>query len=341
MPSPISSVTTDRLALARAWLTELFPNQRVTFQSASSDASFRSYYRVQGLTEVGASAILMDAPPPQEDCRPFVRVRDLLCSAGIRVPLLFAQNIPQGFLLLSDFGDTTYWTALGRDPLKINLEYEKQLYAEALQSLVKMQVATRAGELPPYDKKRLSDELDLFPTWYLQKHRQQPWDNTTQKVWEGVREALIERALQQAMVYVHRDYHSRNLMVLNPPLGEPGVLDFQDAVEGPISYDLVSLLRDAYVPREEEWVLDQCILYWERARLEKLPVPPLFDNFYQDFEWMGLQRHLKILGIFCRLYYRDGKGRYLDDLPLVRTYARATAERYSLLRPLLGQGWLD
>ena len=300
-----------------------------TREPASSDASFRRYFRIAParsapIARGAATLIAMDAPPPQEDCRPFVRVARLLADAGVNAPTVLAQDLDQGFLLLTDLGTTTYAAAL--DDATAH-----GLYLDAIDALVRWQSASRDGVLPPYDEPLLAREIALFPDWYVARHLGRTLDAPTRRLLdEGVR-AVLDNNLAQARVYVHRDYHSRNLMVCTP---NPGVLDFQDAVHGPITYDLVSLLRDAYVEWPEERQLDWAIRYWERARAARLPVPADFATLWRDFEWMGVQRQLKVLGIFARLAYRDGKHGYLADMPRVLRYLRGAARRYRELDPL-------
>jgi aminoglycoside/choline kinase family phosphotransferase len=279
----------------------------------------------------GASAptlIVMDAPPAHEDCRPFIRVAALFGATGVRVPEVLGQDLEQGFLLLTDLGPTTYLAELERDPGRADA-----LYGDATGALVRIQAASQPGRLPPYDRALLLREMELLPEWYIARHRRYALTQSQRASLDAAFESLLANNLAQPRVYVHRDYHSRNLMVCTP--GEPGILDFQDAVEGPITYDLVSLFRDAYVEWDEERVLDWCIRYWEAARKAGLPVGADFGEFYRDFEWMGLQRHLKVLGIFARLSYRDGKNGYLGDTPLVLRYVRKTCARYGAFTPLL------
>jgi len=291
---------------------------------ASADASFRRYFRVD--SAAGGTLIAMDAPPPQEDVQPFIHVAQLFAATGVSVPQVLAQDPAQGFLLLSDLGATTYLHQL-------NADSAHRLYLDAIDALVQLQLHSRPGVLPEYDRALLQRELTLFPEWYLGRHLGKTLDEKQAAQLQQVFDALLANNLAQPQVYVHRDYHSRNLMVL--ATGNPGILDFQDAVYGPITYDLVSLLRDAYIRWDEEMVLDWAIRYWERARRAGLPVNPDIDAFYRDFEFMGLQRHLKVLGIFARLHHRDGKDAYLQDLPLVMEYTRNTAQRYTVLKPLL------
>jgi aminoglycoside/choline kinase family phosphotransferase len=315
-----------RLTQACVWLATLAaPAVRCdTLRPASADASFRRYFRIDG-TE-GASYILMDAPPPQEDVRPFIHVAELFGQTGVSVPRVLAQDVERGFLLLTDLGSTTYLHQL-------TIDTAHKLYMDAIDALVLLQAQSQPDVLPEYDRALLLRELQLFPDWYIAKHRGVTLDDKQQAALQKVFDALLANNLAQPQVYVHRDYHSRNLMVLDS--GNPGILDFQDAVYGPITYDLVSLLRDAYVQWDEEVVLDWAIRYWEKARRAGLPVANDIDSFYRDFEFMGLQRHLKVLGIFARLYHRDGKAAYLDDMPLVMEYTRKTAGRYRELAPLI------
>ena len=325
---PMSESTTNdpRLSQLRDWLSTLDSPKTLpgTLRPASADASFRRYFRVD--TTDGGTLIAMDAPPPQEDVRPFIEVAELFGAAGVTVPTILARDVDSGFLLLSDLGSTTYLKQLSPDTAH-------KLYIDAIDALVLLQVQSQPGKLPEYDRALLHRELMLFPEWYLGKHLNATLDDKQTADLNKVFEILLANNLAQPQVYVHRDYHSRNLMVLDK--GNPGILDFQDAVYGPITYDLVSLLRDAYVQWDEEMVLDWAIRYWERARRAGLPVSHDIDDFYRDFEFMGLQRHLKVLGIFARLYHRDGKDGYLNDIPLVMEYTRKAAYRYKEFAPLV------
>ena len=323
---PIEPTSDIRLTKVTQWLSHL-PGTPVVVDSlrpASSDASFRRYFRVNMVD--GSTAIVMDAPPPQENVQPFIDVATLFAATGVSVPRVLAQDVEQGFLLLSDLGTTTYLQQLAPDTAHA-------LYLDAIDALVLLQVNSQPNKLPVYDRAMLQRELMLFPDWYVNKHLAVTLTSAQQTELNGVFDALLANNLAQPQVVVHRDYHSRNLMVLAK--GNPGILDFQDAVVGPITYDLVSLLRDAYIEWDEEIVLDWAIRYWERARRAGLPVNPDIDAFYRDFEFMGLQRHLKVLGIFARLYHRDGKDAYLKDLPLVMQYTRKAAGRYKVLSPLI------
>jgi aminoglycoside/choline kinase family phosphotransferase len=312
----------DRAEQLRRWLNATLGGE-VSIAPASDDASFRRYFRVRrGSSQ--PSLIAMDAPPEKESCEPFVRVARLFARAGVNVPAIHAQDLSQGFLLLSDLGDTTYLTAL-------DAHSAGGLYGHALDTLVRIQLASRPGALPDYDRGLLERELRLFAEWYVARQLRRELTPAQTEILEKAFSAILENNLAQPRVFVHRDYHSRNLMVCDPC---PGILDFQDAVLGPITYDLVSLLRDAYIAWEEERVIDWAVRYWEKARSAGLPVAGDFADFYRDFEWMGAQRQLKVLGIFARLSLRDGKEGYLKDQPLVMRYLRRTCERYRDLAPL-------
>ena len=261
---------------------------------------------------------------------------------------MLAQDLEQGFLLLTDLGNTTYLQAL----CEANTGNAQRLYRAATDALITIQLASRENALPSYDAAVLLREMRLFPEWYIAKHIGVTLTEKQNIALENIFQRIVQNNLAQPRVYVHRDYHSRNLMVTDPPslnplpreeeanekrnlLTLPGILDFQDALYGPITYDLASLFKDAYIKWEEAQVLDWLIHYWESARAARLPVHADFADFYRDFEWMGVQRHLKVLGIFARLYHRDGKEGYLKDLPLVMDYVRRACERYIDLKPLL------
>jgi hypothetical protein len=311
----------SRSAQLEQWLNECFGAGNYRFAPASEDASFRRYVRV---TVADDTFVVMDAPPEHEDCRPFVQVARLFAGAGVHVPAVLAENLRDGFLLLSDLGTRTYLQAL-------DASSAPDLYRDANEALVKIQLASRAGVLPEYDRDLLLRELRLFPDWYVARHLGVALSPEQSARLEAVFELVLANNLAQPRVYVHRDYHSRNLMVSEP---NPGILDFQDAVYGPITYDLVSLYRDAYIAWDEERQLDWLIRYWERARKARLPVDSDFSRFYRDFEWMGVQRQIKVLGIFARLFHRDGKSAYLNDMPLVMSYLRKACERYDELAAL-------
>ena len=306
------------------WLRARFPERIFDLAPASADASFRRYLRVS--FDDGATCIVMDAPPAHEDVRPWLHVQRLFHAAGAHVPDVLAEDLEQGFLLLSDLGSTTYLAALagGADA--------DMLYRAALDTLVDIQLHGRADDLPAYDRTLLKRELDLFPDWYLGKHVTIPFTDADRHALEAVFEKILAVNLGEPAVHVHRDYHSRNLMVDGE---QPGVIDFQDAVYGPITYDLVSLFKDAYVEWEEEQTIDWLARYWEKAKKAGLPVRADFGEFFRDYEWMGVQRHVKVLGIFARLFHRDGKDGYLKDMPLVAKYLRAACSRYAELAPLL------
>ena len=313
----------DRLARLTEWLGEQRPGRPFDLSPASADASFRRYFRARFAD--GESLIVMDAPPEQENSAPFVAVAKLFGEAGVHVPDIFAANLEEGFLLLSDLGNTTYLSALDADNAA-------GLYADALGSLVAIQRASRPGVLPEYDREFLARELDLFPVWYVGRHKGLALtDAETATLYEAF-DTILDVNCAEPRVFVHRDYHSRNLMVCEGR--NPGVLDFQGALYGPLTYDLVSLFKDCYIEWDEELTLDWLARYWGVARELGLPVRADFADFHRDYEFIGLQRHLKVLGIFSRLAHRDGKDGYLQDLPLVHKYVRKTCERYRELKPL-------
>lgn len=317
-----------RLNTLIQWLKGLEPSWQLDLGSlcpASADASFRRYFRIESKNPQFTTFIVMDAPPQHEPLDAFIQVDLLLSEAGLNVPKILEKNISEGFLLLNDLGTKTYLAEL-------NEETADHLYKDAVHALVQMQLASKPKVLPNYDEVLLQRELDLFPDWYLKKHLGIDLSEVQRAQLKKSFELIIQNNLAQAKVYVHRDYHSRNLMVTE--MNNPGVIDFQDAVYGPITYDASSLWRDAYIAWPEEKVIDWVITFWEEGRKAGLPMPSDFGQFYRDFEWMGLQRHLKVLGIFARLFHRDGKDAYLKDIPLVLEYAIATANRYIELKPL-------
>lgn len=317
-----------RLNTLIQWLKGLEPSWQLDLGSlcpASADASFRRYFRIESKNPQFTTFIVMDAPPQHEPLDAFIQVDLLLSEAGLNVPKILEKNISEGFLLLNDLGTKTYLAEL-------NGETADRLYQDATHALVQMQLASKPNVLPNYDEALLQRELDLFPDWYLKKHLGIDLGEAQRAQLKKSFELIIRNNLAQAKVYVHRDYHSRNLMVTE--MNNPGVIDFQDAVYGPITYDASSLWRDAYIAWPEERVIDWVIQFWEEGRKVGLPMPSDFGQFYRDFEWMGLQRHLKVLGIFARLFHRDGKDAYLKDIPLVLEYAIATANRYIELKPL-------
>ncbi|MBU3620184.1 aminoglycoside phosphotransferase family protein [Polynucleobacter sp. CS-Odin-A6] len=321
-------MTDSRLDTLNNWLTGLEPRWQLdlpTLTPASADASFRRYFRIESKNPDFPTLIIMDAPPQYEPLDAFIKVDLLLENAGLNAPKILEKNVADGFLLLTDLGNETYLAAL-------NKETADSLYQDASHALVQMQLASTPNVLPNYDEALLQRELDLFPEWYLKKHLHIELTELQNSQIQQAFKLIIQNNLAQAKVYVHRDYHSRNLMVTEK--NNPGVIDFQDAVYGPITYDIASLWRDAYIAWPEERVIDWVIKFWEEGRKAGLPMTDDFGQFYRDFEWMGLQRHLKVLGIFARLFYRDGKEGYLRDIPLVLEYAIATAHRYIELKPL-------
>ena len=311
----------QRLGLLQDWLARRFAKGSFSLTPASEDASFRRYFRISA---DGRSWIVMDAPPECEDCRPFVRVAALMRAAGLNVPEVLAQDLDRGFLLLTDLGTTTYLQAL-------NEANADELFGDAIDVLLRLQIASRPGVLPAYDEALLQRELALFPDWYIGRHLGVELSDEQRRVLAEITALIVANNLAQPSVFVHRDYMPRNLMVTDP---NPGVLDFQDAVFGPITYDVVSLFKDAFVSWDEECVLDWTVRYWEKAKRAGLPVNADFGEFYRGFEWMGLQRHLKVLGIFARINYRDGKPGYLADAPRFVRYVRSVCGRYSALAPL-------
>ena len=319
-----------------SWLEALAQTHGLVLSSlriASADASFRRYLRVD--TQAGASLIVMDAPPDKENCEPFVKVAKLMQSAGLKAPEVLAWHEAQGFMLLTDLGDQTMMSAIDVK----NPQANHALYMQAVDALIAWQLSSKAGVLPPYDEALLNRELSLFPDWYLAQHRQIDVQGKMRNTLDSTFKMLVARNLASPSVFVHRDFMPRNLMMPTGSDAALGVLDFQDAVYGPVTYDVASLMRDAFLTWEEDFVLDVTIRYWEKARKAGLLD---FEDWHQDFgvfyravEWMGLQRHLKVAGIFARLTLRDGKEKYLADAPRFIAYIRSTAARYIELRPLL------
>ena len=338
-PTPVSWPDAARRAAFDAWLAPLAgPHQLLpdTLRPASADASFRRYLRID--TATGASRIVMDAPPDKENCKPFVQVQGLMAAAGLNVPQILAFDEPTGFMLLSDLGHQTVIERL--NPEKPQDAYA--WYQQATDVLLQWQKASTPGVLPAYDEPLLRRELALFPDWYLAKHRAIALDDKQQATLGSAFDAIVAHNLAAPQVYVHRDFMTRNLMAPVEAGAPLGVLDFQDAVYGPITYDIASLLRDAFISWEEEFVIDITVRYWEKARKAGLLGANSasgwgddFGEFYRAVEWMGLQRHLKVAGIFARLTLRDGKPKYLADAPRFIAYIRATANRYRQLGPLL------
>ena len=319
-----------------SWLEALAQTHGLVLSSlriASADASFRRYLRVD--TQAGASLIVMDAPPDKENCEPFVKVAKLMQLAGLKAPEVLAWQEAQGFMLLTDLGDQTMMSAIDVK----NPQANHALYMQAVDALIAWQLSSKAGVLPPYDEALLNRELNLFPDWYLAQHRQIDVQGKIRNTLDSTFKMLVTRNLASPSVFVHRDFMPRNLMMPTGRDAALGVLDFQDAVYGPVTYDVASLMRDAFLTWEEDFVLDVTIRYWEKARKAGLLD---FEDWHQDFgvfyravEWMGLQRHLKVAGIFARLTLRDGKEKYLADAPRFIAYIRSTAARYIELRPLL------
>ncbi|MGY8904718.1 MAG: aminoglycoside phosphotransferase family protein [Burkholderiales bacterium] len=339
-PAPVTWPDAQRQTAFAIWLQaqqakhSLVPT---SLRLASADASFRRYFRVD--TQNGASCVIMDAPPAFEDCRPFVKVAALMQAAGLRAPQVLAWDEAQGFMLLTDLGQHTLLAVMDT----AHAERNHGLYLQAIDALIAWQQASRPGVLPPYDDALLRRELDLFPAWYLAQHRQIQPDAAMQQTLDGLFKKITAHNLAAPCVYVHRDFMPRNLMAVDTAHGQAdariGVLDFQDAVYGPITYDIASLLRDAFLTWPEDFVLDISVRYWQQARAAGLfgghAFGDDFGEFYRAVEWMGLQRHLKILGIFARLTLRDGKPKYLADTPRFIAYVRATCARYRELTPLL------
>jgi aminoglycoside/choline kinase family phosphotransferase len=328
-----------RLALANRWLSGLSGYRIDTLAPASADASFRRYFRLERTAPDTSTVILMDAPPDKEPVTAFLQVGTILRDAGLRAPEVYVQDPAMGFLLLEDFGTQTFLQqVLPPGRAQCGADLAQPLYAQAWRALIRaqhygQQVPQALAGLPSYDADRLRQEMALFPEWYLEKHLGIRLNEKESLDLAGIFTQLVHQATQQHQVIVHRDYHSRNLMVLTDS-EDLGILDFQDAVLGPLTYDLVSLLRDAYIDWPESVQIDWAARYWQEARSAGIAVPEDFGAFYADFELMGLQRHLKVLGIFARLSIRDGKHGYLNDIPRVLAYATKVAERYGSLAPL-------
>ncbi|WCM50935.1 phosphotransferase [Pseudomonas sp. WJP1] len=313
-----------RLQHLKVWLDEqlaiLFAQQGwgavppATLTAASSDASFRRYFRWEG---AGRSLIVMDAPPPQENCKPFVDIAFLLAKSGINVPKIYAEDLERGFLLLNDLGNKTYLDV-------IDSANADDLFKDALQALLAFQQLPMVAPLPSYDVALLRRELELFPEWYVKHELGIEFDAAQQVLWQQVSDLLIDSALAQPKVLVHRDYMPRNLMLSEP---NPGVLDFQDAVYGPVTYDVTCLFKDAFLSWPEERVRGWLENYWQQAAALDIPVQPDFEDFLRASDLMGVQRHLKVIGIFARICHRDGKPRYLGDVPRFFAYIDAVIAR--------------
>ncbi len=336
-----------RQALFAAWLQGVAETHGLdvsTLRAASADASFRRYFRIDASAAAGGrSFIVMDAPPPQEDVRPFIALAAMFAGAGLNAPRVLEQDVSHGFLLLSDLGSQLYLQALNDARAQGDDRRVDVLMRDAIAALVQWQTRADASVLPPYDDALLRRELALFPEWCVAREYGVTWTPAQQGQWQQVCDLLVASALAQPTVAVHRDWMPRNLMVCSAEQGNPGILDFQDAVCGPVTYDVASLLRDAFISWEEEREIDFAVRYWQEARKAGLPVTDDFGDFWKQVEWMGLQRHLKVLGIFCRLKHRDGKPKYSEDLPRFFAYAHKVATRYNglgtlarLIEPLMG-----
>ncbi|MGE8160186.1 aminoglycoside phosphotransferase family protein [Paraburkholderia sp. NPDC080076] len=344
MTLPSSQDSTDtRLELLKAWLkghVARYALELDTLVPASSDASFRRYFRLAGKAAEGESSgtlIAVDAPPP-EKCREFVQVAQLLAAADVHVPRVLEVDFEAGFMLVTDLGTASYLGALTEAQNADDPRRARALMRDALDALIRWQLTSREDVLPPFDEAFLRREMELMPEWFLGRHLGRGTDEKADEKVRGVLDRtfalLIASARAQPQVFMLRDFMPRNLMIAAEPNPvNPGVLDFQDAVYGPITYDVASLLRDAFLSWDEEFELDCFVYYWERAKKAGLPVDPDFGEFYRQIEWMGLQRHIKVLGLFCRINYRDGKPHYMKDLPRFIGYARKVAERYAPLRP--------
>ena len=349
---PILWADSNREAAFTQWLGSLATPQALipaSLRLASADASFRRYLSVDSSDPQVGRRIIMDAPPDKENCKAFVDVAHLMAAAGVNVPQVLAWDEPHGFMLLSDLGNQTMMQVIDRD----NPQANYAMYMQAVDVLITLQQASKPNVLPPYDEPLLRRELALFPDWYLAQHRGVAVEGEVRSTLDAAFNHIVAQNLAWPSVYVHRDFMPRNLMTPTlpegavSPWGGPaaklsahqnyclGVLDFQDAVYGPITYDIASLMRDAFLTWEEDFVLDITIRYWEKARKAGLPVGDDFGEFYRGVEWMGLQRHLKVAGIFARLTLRDGKPQYLADTPRFIHYIRATTSRYRELKPLL------
>ena len=304
---------TEREVGLKQWLEKIggsFGLNLKTLRPASSDAGFRSYFRIDG---DGTTYIVMDSSGETGNVKPFIFVDDLFAKQGINVPKIFAQDVEQGFLLLSDLGAQTYLDVLSEDNAS-------RLMDDATTALVKLQKNSKRGVLPEYSEELLRRELELFPEWYVKRHLNMEITPQMRSMFDKMFDLIIKKNLAQSFVYVHRDYMPRNLMLEEKD--NPGVIDFQDAVYGPVSYDIACLCRDAFISWSEAQVLDWTIRYWDKARKVGIPVPADFGVFWEDVEWMALQRHLKVLGIFARLNYRDGKTKYLGDTPRFLNYVQ-------------------
>ena len=330
--APIAWVDASRQKAFATWLDAVSKRLGVVADSlrpASSDASFRRYFRAD--VRSGGSVVVMDAPPPHEDVRPFVHIAGLILGAGLNAPRVLDADVGHGFLLLSDLGQSLYLTDLQEAQQTGNTRRADALMRDAIAALVRWQGTMPIATLPRYDDALLRRELALFPQWCVERECGAVWSERECAVWQDACDRLVANALGQPVVAVHRDWMPRNLMIADP---NPGILDFQDAASGPIAYDIASLLRDAFISWAEEQEIDWAVRYWQAAREATLAVPDDFGQFWQELEWTGLQRHLKVLGIFSRLKHRDAKPAYSADLPRFFGYAHKTASRYAALRPL-------
>jgi N-acetylmuramate 1-kinase len=354
-PSAIVWADAKRSTAFQVWLQSIAAAHQLipaTCRAASADASFRRYFRIDSqktsseTSGNSASLIIMDAPTAQENCKPFVDIAKLMAQAGLQVPDILAWDESQGFMLLTDLGAKTMMEVINPQLSDALADPNFELYMQAVDTLIDWQLASKPGVLPPYDEALLRRELALFPDWYLAKHKGVTLDATQQATLDNALSLIVQRNMAVPSVYVHRDFMPRNLMVIEPKAAAGkrslGVLDFQDAVYGPITYDIASLMRDAFLSWEEPFVLDITIRYWQKAVKVGLlgANSPTgwgadFGEFYSAVEWQALQRHLKILGIFSRLTLRDGKPKYLADTPRFIDYVRKTADRYRELGPFL------
>jgi N-acetylmuramate 1-kinase len=316
----LPDASNSRLADLTRWVFEDLGFAGSRLEPASADASFRRYFRV---TRGADSYIVMDAPPDKEGLGPFLKVARMLLRIGLNVPVILAKDARQGFLLMSDLGNRQYLDELGADGAA------DRLYADALAALCMMQTADPAQlrDVPPYGRTLLMTEMELMPEWFLRKHLGLQISAAERGMLDGLFETLVQAASAQPAVFVHRDYHSRNLLVTEQH--NPGILDFQDAVWGPVTYDLVSLLKDCYIAWPASRVRTWALQYREQLLARGFPLGATEAEFLRWFDLVGLQRHIKVLGIFARLNYRDGKSQYLGDLPRVLRYAREAAERYA------------
>jgi|WetSurMetagenome_2_1015567.scaffolds.fasta_scaffold06431_7 N-acetylmuramate 1-kinase len=304
------------------WVQQTLNDPQTTLHAMQNDASFRRYFRV--ILSDQTSYIAMDAPPDKENSKPFVNVAQRLFKAGLNVPEIKAIDWENGFLLLTNLGDDLYLPILKEkesDQAKID-----RLYGDALAALATMQACVETDQLPLYDEKLLRFEMSLFPDWFISKHLEITLDNAEKDQLNSYFDLLVQNSLEQPQVFVHRDYHSRNLLF--HPRQNPAILDFQDAVKGAVTYDLVSLLKDAYISFPREWIEEKVLGYRELAIQTGIISNVYEKEFLKWFDWMGLQRHIKVAGIFARLNYRDGKAGYLKDIPLVLKYIIETADLY-------------